>query len=104
MGLHQEQMNSVEVKSYKDCSWYVPKMDKCKMPGVGKKYSECTCKKEMKDFCIWITKFIKSTPKDIKLDKEIQEDVTDKYGLYVVDNDKDDSYLANVLNKILKGA
>lgn len=104
MGLFQEQMDSIEVESYKDCVWYIPEIDKCKLPGAEEKYSKCTCKKDMKEFCIWITKFIRSTPKDVDLDKEVSESVANKYGLYVLDRDNEDSYLIDVLSKLFKGA
>jgi len=105
MGLHQEQMDSIKVDSYKECVWYIPEIDKCKLPGIcGHKYSKCGCKEEkMDEFCIWITKFIKSTPKDIEIEREKSEDVTDKYGFYVIDDDEYDASFLDKLSKILTG-
>jgi hypothetical protein len=104
MGLLQEQMEKIEVESYKDCVWYMPEIDKCKLPGTcGERYSKCGCKEgKLNEVCVWITKFLKSTPKSIELDREKPEDVTDKYGFYVVDTNDDASFL-NTLSKIFKG-
>lgn len=58
----KEQMDEIKVESYKDCVWYLEDLDKCKLPGLdGALYSGCYCKdKEMEEFCIWVTKFLKS--------------------------------------------
>lgn len=57
----KEQMDEIKVESYKDCVWYLDDLDKCKLPGLdGARYSGCYCKdKEMDEFCIWVTKFLK---------------------------------------------
>ena len=34
-------MDEVKVNSYEDCIWYLKDIDKCKMPGLNRKYSEC---------------------------------------------------------------
>jgi hypothetical protein len=60
----KDRMNEIKVDSYKDCVWYLEDIDKCEMSGAHGEKFECHCKKEMDDFCIWITKFFKSTPDD----------------------------------------
>lgn len=51
----QERMSQIEVKSYKDCPWYLGN-GKCKLP------INCPCKEgeEMHEVCIWITQFLKA--------------------------------------------
>jgi len=73
-------MDEVKVNSYEDCIWYLKDIDKCKMPGLNRKYSECECKNgEMKEFCIWVTKFIKSTPRENSDDIELPKDLSMTY-------------------------
>ena len=78
-------------------------IDRCKLPGIlGERYSECSCKEcKLDEFCIWITKFLKSAPKDIEIDREKPEGVSDKYGYYVVDDNNDESFIS-ALAKIFK--
>lgn len=54
-------MDEVKIDSYEDCVWYLPDVDRCKLPSIDSPISECTCKNELDDFCISITKFMKST-------------------------------------------
>jgi len=61
----QKEMDKVEVNSYKDCVWYIEDTDKCKLPSCTKDTSECICKEQLEEFCIWVTKFLTCTPKDI---------------------------------------
>lgn len=59
----QKEMDKIKVESYKDCVWYIEDEDKCKLPGMNSATSECYCKNgELEEFCIWLTKFFKSTP------------------------------------------
>ena len=104
MGLHQEQMQTIKVESYEDCVWYIPEIDKCKLPGIcEERYSKCNCKEgKLNEVCIWITKFLKSTPKDIELDREKPEGVSDKYNYYVVDYTNVDESFISALAKIFK--
>ena len=101
MGLHQEQMDSIKVDSYKDCVWYVPEIDRCKLPGIcGERHSKCGYKEgKLNDVCIWVTKFLKSAPKDVELDMKMSNDLADRYGFYVMD---DNSYDESFLNKLAK--
>jgi len=62
----QKEMDKVEVNSYKDCTWYVEDADKCKLPSYVSNMSKCICKEKLEDICIWITKFLESTPEDIE--------------------------------------
>ena len=99
MGLLQKQMDSIKVKSYKDCVWYMSDIDKCKLPGIlGERYSNCTCKNgQLNEFCIWITKFLKSAPKDV--DEYVSEYLpTVKEDEYI-----DESLLISMLGKIFNG-
>lgn len=100
MGLHQKQMDKVKAESYKDCVWYMPKIDKCKLPGIcGEKYSNCACKKgQLNGFCVWITKFLKSTPKDIEIDEYVPE-----YPPIVDDVVIDEALLISMLDKVFNG-
>jgi hypothetical protein len=63
-----QEMNEIKVESHEDCVWYVKDADRCKLPGsVVERFSKCSCKNgEMKEFCIWITKFLKSACADGK--------------------------------------
>ena len=100
MGLHQKQMDKIKVESYKDCVWYVPKIDKCKLLGIcGEKYSDCACKKgQLNEFCVWITKFLKSVPKDVEIDEYMPE-----YPPIVDDVVIDESLLISMLDKVFNG-
>ena len=63
----KERMDKVKAETYEDCVWYLKDIDRCKLPGIGRRpYSKCYCQdKEMEEFCIWVTKFLKSdSPKD----------------------------------------
>jgi len=60
----KKEMDKVKIDSYKDCVWYLEDEDKCKMPGVGVSVSECSCKENMDEFCVWLTKFFKACPTD----------------------------------------
>lgn len=100
MKLIQEQMNSIKVESYKDCVWYIADKDKCKLPGIcGHRYSNCACKEgQLNEFCIWITKFLKSAPKDVDVDK-----YTPEYLPTVDDKNIDESLLVRMLEKVFNG-
>lgn len=104
MGLHQNQMSKIKVESYKDCVWYIPEIDRCKLPGIcGERYSKCFCKEgQLNEVCIWITKFLKSAPKDIEIDEVKSEGVSDKYNYYVVDDTNIDESFISALAKIFK--
>ncbi len=111
MKTYREMMNEIEVKSYKDCAWYLDK-DKCKLPGpYNEKYSKCFCKDKdkMEDVCVWITKFLKSTPLEQKEQKEdeIIEEQWKEYNELIFDEENNDvikieSPLFRKLNKFLK--
>lgn len=104
MQLHQKEMDRIKVESYEDCVWYMPEIDSCKLPGIcGERYSECFCKEgQLNEVCVWITKFLKSTPEDIEIDKVEAKDLASKYGYYVADDNDDESFLS-ALAKIFKG-
>ncbi len=69
MNTHKELMEKVVVNSYKDCALYIKEIDKCRIPVCNKPHSECMCKEsEMDEFCVWITKFMKSSPDLQELD------------------------------------
>jgi len=97
MELHQEQMDRIKVESYKDCIWYVSGIDRCKLPGIlGERYSECSCKEcKLDEFCIWITKFLKSAPKDIDVDN-----YTSEYLPIINDDGIDEALLVSMLDKV----
>ena len=100
MGLHQKQMDRIKIESYKDCVWYIPEIDKCKLPGIcGERYSNCICKKgQLNEFCIWITKFLKSVPKDVDIDEYVPEYLTT-----IEDETIDETLLVRMLEKVFNG-
>ena len=98
----QKEMDKIKVESYKDCVWYIEDEDRCKLPGIGSATSECYCKdRELEDFCIWITKFFKSTSGDVC------EESWDKIlsGLYCDGgycNEKKDSFISRFISNTKK--
>lgn len=100
MGLHQKQMGRIKIESYKDCAWYMPEIDKCKLPGIGgERYARCFCKKgQLNEFCIWITKFLKSAPKDVDIDEYVSEYLTT-----AEDEVIDETLLVRMLEKVFNG-
>lgn len=67
-------MKQVEVKSPKDCVWFLSETSRCRLPGVNKRDSRCHCLEgEMDELCVWVTKFLKSSP---KIDESELEGVT----------------------------
>lgn len=82
-----EQMNAVKVASYLDCAWYLAEIDKCKLTIKPKQYFECTCKERMDDLCVWITKFLKSSPEGVG-NRDIHDDtLLTEYGFLLGDYD-----------------
>jgi len=75
----QEKMDEIEVKSYKDCVWYVKHLDKCKMCDAHEVNLPCHCKEEMDDFCTWVTKFFEVSQADNKEIKAEDEAIAEKY-------------------------
>jgi hypothetical protein len=70
----RKEMEKIEVKSPADCAWFLAEISRCSLPGVNKRNSECHCLKgEMDELCIWITKFLKSSP---NLDVKDLENIT----------------------------
>jgi len=60
----KKEMEKIEVNSPKDCIWFLAEISKCRLPGTNKRNSKCHCLEgEMDELCIWITKFLKSSPK-----------------------------------------
>jgi len=57
----QESMDEVKVESYKDCVWYLEDTDKCKMCNGHGVNLPCNGKENMNEFCVWVTKFFKSS-------------------------------------------
>jgi hypothetical protein len=104
-------MDQVKIDSYEDCVWYMGN-GKCKLPGRDGKYSKCFCKSgaEMDEFCIWITKFLKSTPKDdhdAPENSENAEDQWDEYNELVLDEETNqvmriENPIMRNLNKLFK--
>jgi len=54
-------IDKIEINSYRDCIWYIDDIDRCKLPGAKEKFSVCHCKDDIDDFCVWVTKFLKSS-------------------------------------------
>ena len=102
----QKDITKIKMNSYKDCVWYMPEIDRCKLPGIcGERYSKCTCKKgQVDELCVWITKFLKSAPKDDEndeIDLKKSEGSPSRYGFHVRDDMNEGSYLVNALSKLL---
>lgn len=59
---YKDAMNQIEVRSFKDCIWYVLETSRCKIPGSNGIDSICVCADgAMQEFCVWVTKFLKSS-------------------------------------------
>jgi hypothetical protein len=59
---YKDEMNQIEVQSPKDCVWYILETSRCKIPGSNRKDSICSCTNGiMQEFCMWVTKFLKSS-------------------------------------------
>ena len=96
----KELMDEVKVESYKDCVWYLEEIDRCKMCDVRGINFDCNCKEEMANFCIWLTKFFKSsTGEEIEI-KEEDEKIAEAY----LSLDKKDDEEHNSLFKIIMDA
>jgi hypothetical protein len=59
----KKEMEKIEVNSPSDCVWFISEITKCCLPGANKRNSNCHCLNgEMDEMCIWITRFLKSSP------------------------------------------
>lgn len=60
------------IKSYKECIWYMPSIDRCKMLSITDNTGRlgCRSKEKLYDFCIWLNEFVGSVRKDITNDDE----------------------------------
>jgi hypothetical protein len=83
--------------SYKECACYIPELDSCCLPGYGgRRYIKCWCKKGSPDeFCVGLSNFLKSKPKD--LDVETLKEL-DKYMVYI---SYERSSLLDMLNSLM---
>lgn len=98
----KDQMDKVVVSSYLDCVWYLPHLDKCKLQLKPKQYCDCTCKEKMDGLCIWLTKFLKSTPEEVG-SRDIRDDnLLAEYGFLLGDYDpaKKSNMMQDLMNAI----
>jgi len=97
----KDSMNAIKVDTYKDCVWYLSDVDKCKLSVKDKQYCECTCKEELSDLCVWLTKFLKSSSPDIKKRDVFDDGLLVEYGFLLGDYDpaKQQYIMATLLNK-----
>jgi len=68
--------------SYTKCKCYMPEYGTCSLPAhSGQRYIQCWCKESKpEEFCIWLSNFLKSKPKNLSAgaSKEL-----DKYMVYI---------------------
>jgi hypothetical protein len=111
MTIKKEQENQKDNKelTYKDCVWYMADIDRCKLPGINDRYMTCTSqeKGKMEEFCIWITEFMTSRPKEEVQDpSEIQLelfDLEDPFGFGSSSDLAPRSYMDAIFEKAYEG-
>ena len=94
------QKSDIKIDSYKDCAWYIKDLDKCKLPNLRGTNSECYCKNGMRDFCVWVTKFMKSGTEPLENNKEVDM-YWDEYNDLVFDEELNN--IVKIENSWLKG-
>ena len=74
-----------KIKTFKECVWYLADIDKCKLPGVGSKYSNCFAKQtgKLDEFCIEITEFLNPTTEVEEEHKQVQLELFDSYEPFI---------------------
>lgn len=95
----KDKMDEVKVETYKDCAWYLSDIDKCKLQMKPKQHCDCTCKDRIDDWCVWITKFLKSSPEGVG-NRDIRDDsVLLEYGFLL--GDYDPAKKTNIMQSLL---
>jgi hypothetical protein len=102
----QEEMDKIKVESYKDCVWYLEDEDRCKLPSMNSDTSKCYCKdRDLEEFCIWLTKFFKSTPNGVgdgSWGKILGSLLGGCEGCTILNDEKKDSFISRFVSDVKK--